>query len=375
MNNYQLFRRTQGGFSIVELMVASVISLVLLAGIMQIFAGSKATYRMSEGLSRLQESGRFALHLINQSVRIAGYSGCVAGVPMTSYLTVSSNLDFNFGQAVYGFEADGSTPGETLELTTDSFVASSTAADWNPDLDADVLGQALPGTDVFVVRGVEPGAVILVPPYQDSAGLFINQGSGFGDGDILMVTDCTKASIFQATNYQDVGGGDARVVHSNAAMTPGNTVSNWPGADTYGAGAELMRMSNTVYFVGLGGTAPNQYPALFRRRLGTGGNPSLVSEELLPGVENMQVLYGVDTTAVADSSVDAYLSAQQVEAANQWDRVISIRVGLLVRSEDQSDTVTDTGTYDVLGTTVDPLDDRRLRRVFTTATTIRNRAP
>jgi len=74
MNRIQsLQRSSQQGFSIVELLVAVVISMLLLTGVIQVFFSSKQTYASNEAASRLQENGRFALEFIAQSARHAGY--------------------------------------------------------------------------------------------------------------------------------------------------------------------------------------------------------------------------------------------------------------------------------------------------------------
>ena len=66
-------RSKQHGLSIVELLVAIVISMLLLTGVIQVFFSSKQTYASNEAASRLQENGRFALEFIAQSARHAGY--------------------------------------------------------------------------------------------------------------------------------------------------------------------------------------------------------------------------------------------------------------------------------------------------------------
>lgn len=63
----------QRGLSIVELLVALVISMLLMTGVVQVFLSSKQTYASNEAASRLQENGRFALEFIAQSARHAGY--------------------------------------------------------------------------------------------------------------------------------------------------------------------------------------------------------------------------------------------------------------------------------------------------------------
>ena len=63
------------GFSLVELMVALVITLILLAGIGQIFLSSKKSFVIQDSLGRMQENGRYAMETLAQDVRRAGYWG------------------------------------------------------------------------------------------------------------------------------------------------------------------------------------------------------------------------------------------------------------------------------------------------------------
>ena len=58
----------QSGLTLVEIMVALVVGAVLLTGVAQIYAGSKATYRLQDSLARLQENGRFALSFLTLSL-------------------------------------------------------------------------------------------------------------------------------------------------------------------------------------------------------------------------------------------------------------------------------------------------------------------
>lgn len=63
----------QRGLTVVELLVALVLSLLLMTGIIQVFLASKQTYATNEAMSVLQENGRFALEFIARSVRMGGY--------------------------------------------------------------------------------------------------------------------------------------------------------------------------------------------------------------------------------------------------------------------------------------------------------------
>ena len=63
----------QRGISLVEIMVALLLSLFLMGGVIQIYLSSKQTYRTQEGNSRLQENGRFAMEILSRQIRMAGY--------------------------------------------------------------------------------------------------------------------------------------------------------------------------------------------------------------------------------------------------------------------------------------------------------------
>ena len=66
----------QAGVGLVEIMVAVTLSLILMAGLVQVYTGNKQTYRIQESLSRVQENGRFALDFITRDLRSAGFLGC-----------------------------------------------------------------------------------------------------------------------------------------------------------------------------------------------------------------------------------------------------------------------------------------------------------
>lgn len=63
----------QVGFSVVEIMISLVLGLLVVAGVSQIYLGSKQSYRLNEAQSRLQEDGRFALEYLARNIRVAGF--------------------------------------------------------------------------------------------------------------------------------------------------------------------------------------------------------------------------------------------------------------------------------------------------------------
>lgn len=71
--NASILKYRQHGMTLIEIMVALVISLFLLAGLLQMFIATRQSSRIQENLSRIQENGRFGIEYINRVVRQAGY--------------------------------------------------------------------------------------------------------------------------------------------------------------------------------------------------------------------------------------------------------------------------------------------------------------
>ena len=134
------------------------------------------------------------------------------------------------------------------------------------------------------------------------------------------------------------------------------------------------------------GPAPSPYAASFNvtfaenwlrvRTGGANGGTALFCSidrgntwvEIVPDIENMQVLFGEKTGPTA---VDRYLAAGT--AGLDMTRVLNVRVALLHRSANLTAGATDTRTYNLVGTTVGPFNDQRIRTVATTNFVVRNR--
>jgi len=65
---------SQHGMSLVELMVAVTLSLILMAGVIQVHVSSKASYQLQHELSTLQQNQRMAIELLSKDIRKAGLS-------------------------------------------------------------------------------------------------------------------------------------------------------------------------------------------------------------------------------------------------------------------------------------------------------------
>ena len=343
------------GFTLTELLIATTIGLIVLGAVAQVFATSRTTYRVTEGLSRLQENARFGMHFLTWDIRMAGFMGCLQkSTTVTNHLNNPNDYSTNFvlGQFVngHGYTGSGSNP-----------------TDWTPALPASYFtaGEVVPGTDVLVVRhGSDVGHRVL-PPYMPtpSAALHIESGNGLSVNDIVIVADCRGADLFQLTGPTDPDL-TGTLNHNTGAVSqgPGNATQDL--SKTYEGDAEILRLVTNVYYIGRRNNDPKNPPGLFRKELDDG---VVVTEELVSGVDNMQVFYGEDSNS--DGTADVYRTADQVV---DWSTVVTARLGLLVRTLNYANSEVDTRVYGVLGSLIGPYNDRQQRRVFTTTVELRN---
>ena len=368
-------RRRERGVTLIELMVSLVIGLLLTGAIMQIFLRNRVTYAFNDGLSQIQENARFALDHVADTTRMAGFLGCLSNVGITNRLDGAANaFRDDLVNGLQGFEANGTTTGDTYAAADVDPAPLDDAAAWTPALPAELSDPArvIPGSDVLVVRNVSGVTSPLVSPFTDATQLHVGSPVDFLPGEVLVVTDCQKASIFQATAVTAVAGG-ADVDHDDTAMTPGNAVpTDWPPDQNYGLGSEVARLEATAFYVGQGESGS---PALFQLRLQrtNATTTDFQPEELVDGIDTMQVRYGVDTDA--DRQVDAWQTADAVDAANNWPSVLSVEITLLARASEEYGTEFDSVVHNVGSMQFDPVDDRRLREVFSTTIGLRNRLP
>lgn len=341
----------QTGMTLLEILIAMSIGLFLLAGVTQIFIGSKQTYRLQEAMSRVQENSRFAMDFISRDVRMAGYMGCYAGGGIENLLNDPTNTGWNLNSLVNGFDnvAAGFATIPNVVVNTDVIIVKE-------------LETANTPVTALHDGGVSPTGALTV----DSS---FNSGCTATDchkGEILLVTDCSQASLFQITDVQ-TSGANLTVAHTNSnTFTPGNNSASI--SNSYSTDAQAYRLQTYAYYIRMNSATPS-VPSLYRSLLQTAGGITLAltPEELVEGIENLQILYGADTDA--DGTANYYVPAGT--AGLNMSQVVAVRVSLLARS--LADRVTSTPvSYNYNFATTTPAD-RRLRRVVTSTIALRNR--
>lgn len=342
-------RRTLGnsrGLSLVELLVAMAVSLVLLGGIYQIFFSSTTTYSVNENFSRLQENARFAMTFLERDVRQAGFRGCRNdNSAFFNLLNNSTDFAFNFALPLEGFDA----------------VTSVTTKKWDRDLPA-LVTEPRKHSDILALRNQLEGTLSYLRSDMSSSMAAVPIPPGSEDkpyksagGDLVMLSDCQGATVFQVSSFAHAQGD---VFHLKDVGNPGNSTDDL--GRLYRRNAEIGRVATVLYYVR---ESDEKIPCLYRK-IG-----SADAEALVEGVESMHILYGVDDND--DQAADRYVAAS---ATLPWQRVVSLRVGLLLRSLTQVQRgEIDSQVYAVNGQTIGPMNDRHFRQVFLTTIGLRNR--
>ena len=324
----------QSGLTLIEMVIAVAIGLFLIVGIIEIFIGNKVTFRNATAQSRLQENGRFVTEFLSAELRNIGNIGCAGpGAPLNNTLNDTSGFAWNFENPIEGFEAK--------------------TTDWLPALDTEISAQTPTlESDILVVR-IPVGAIFpITSTTVNSSTATTSTQEDIVTGDIALISDCEEAAIFQVTSVLASGGLDT-FVHITGPGTPGNAESSL--GKSFDKAGQIRKLATVTYFVDRDASGKS---ALWRMQETT-------AEELIEGVENMQILYGV---APAGVEATKYVTADHV---SDWQQVTNIRIRFLVASL-QDNLTSKPLSYTFNGSTVTPTD-KRLRRIFTSTVNIRNR--
>lgn len=423
------------GLSLIELMIALALGVVLILGLSQVFGSVSASFGAAEGLARLQENARFAMEFLKRDLRMAAHLGCrndyqlvdVAGRRgyYNHFSTSNANTLAGYDSAPFVYQlhrpvevfdyntGGGTSPGDTLAAALAEFPAGvSSAASFTPPLPTALttntgglgtsgllgsdVGDLVPGSDVVLVRYLREDGAKLPGVIQTDGVLLNSAAANFPAWQVFGVTNCAAVSLFQITSA-----GPPAVSLQSGTSNLNRQDWGFDQEPIYSQGSEVYRYEFALFHVGR--TGANTPPALFRRRLlanPANANAALnfaPAEQLVPSVDMLQVLLGVDdepegagcaavptpATCIADDTVDVYRSAAEhfptgltTQQLFERQRTIkTLRVSLLVRSDEPlPGTAAPVATTRAVGdVVVTPPNDRRLRHVYDATIALRNR--
>ena len=329
--------------TMVELMVAMVVSLFISLAAISALIVSRQGFSTVDASSQLRDNGRFAADFIQRIVIQAGFKDPLYALAAPSAKDIADDAAGDIAANVTGFN---NASFKSSDLTT---------------ANARTVGSVGYGSDVLIVR------------YQT------------------------------AKKNNAVAGAELNLADGTMIDCAGNPITVIP--------IDRNDRMVSAFHVDVGSDGE---PSLMCATSATGSAP-FTSQPLIQGVENFQVLYGVDgwtagwasntaLTGVADSVPDKYLRADQLVVGgntaskatyDNWRRVRSIRIGMVLRgplnsqqekisqtfypffgmpknSAEVSSALALSSTSNDPGTVFAPTTDGRLRQVVTFTIHLRN---
>lgn len=300
-------KRREAGFSIIELMIAITLGLIILGGLAALFANASAARNELERNSRQIENGRFAIELLGDDLRIAGFYGELnvrslgaATVMPDPCSLVPADWSSAIPLHVFGYDNGVGAPAcipANLKPNTDILVVRRVAT-----CEAGVAGCAALAAGAPYIQTSRCSDQIAVTPYR--LGL---HGSTTWD---MMKKNCSAGVTTTQRLY---------VVH--------------------------------IYYIATDNGNGSPVPTLTRLDF---NGAAFATLPMVEGIEEFQVEYGIDTDGDgspegygADPNTFTIAGCTTCSAIENWNNVMTVRINLLARNIDQSPRYTDTKTYTI----------------------------
>lgn len=246
----------QTGLTLIELMVALAIGSFLMIGAIQIYNQSRQAFVINESIARVQETAQFAMDTIEADLRMAS----------------------NWGRNSRGLAVEGRSIIGDVNPTSLPLPVTDCGVDW-------VLNLALPidginngyGLTCVATGGSQVSSDVITVR---RASVLPVDPTVVGVGRLMIQTTRIQGEIFEG-------------VAIPTGFSPADSATH--------------NLIVTSYYVSPNSALINGVPTLRRHRLvGSAGGPTIIDEEVAPGVENLQIQLGVDIDQ--DNTVDRYVN-------------------------------------------------------------------
>lgn len=313
--------RDQRGTTLVEWMVSIAIGMILLTGLVVMFAEQSKAQSELEKSSRQIENGRYAMQILNEDLQMAGYYG-----EFSASLAAPASLPDPCSTVLADLEA-------AMAFPVQGYAAPATAAELPSCINS---ANHVPGTDILVVRGLEPTSWTLA-----------QVASSTPKGQVYLQTGLTSSGQLGWKMGQGTTA-TADVFNLQTQAKPGVPAGPAP----------LRKLLVHIYFVSpcsmmSGGSCTstsdggNPIPTLKMVELTASGNDAEMKIiPLVEGIERMQIDYGFDTTGgdgAPDGAPDSY--DKTAPSVADWANVMAVQVHLLARNNETSGGYLDKKSY------------------------------
>ncbi|NKN31669.1 PilW family protein [Marichromatium bheemlicum] len=331
----------QHGFSLIELMIASTISLLMIGALGALMVSTRTANTNLEELASLQEDARYAFMALGRDIRMAGYTG---GRPMPS----SEEAGGTSLQELWlpGLESD--SPG--LDLHPEFIAGGKTLS---PPLQGyDGSGDETPDK-LFVVRADTDHPFKLESPCDTSGPRMRKvecQSAGFPRKHEYWIESSPKnANVFAVESISPENGcGTTTPSTLTLTLEEKDTGNECPANLTNTETLRVYRLLARIYFIGDAEDPENiinpacktslKVSQIFTKQPDDDDEAVdyEVTYELIEGVSNMKIRYGVDDDG--DGSIEDYQTASTLDKnPADWGHVKSVRITLEMCSASNHD--------------------------------------
>jgi type IV pilus assembly protein PilW len=325
--------------TLIELMVALAIGAFLMIGAITVFMQSRTTFRVTDSMARLQENGRFVLDAMEADIRMAGFWGLTS----RSYEIVNRSGPAAADPNLLGTDDCG----KNWAIDLNNPVAGSNNA-WGWACTTALTPRAT--ADTLVVRRV---AEDLTTPATVTA-----MGN---DGTLYIMS--TRGGPLNGEIFADP-----------------NVPATWldpVGTDVF---AEIHRLVANGYYVSDTASAPNAgMPSLRMQTLDASTATGMRDREVLAGVEDLQIQFGIDTDAAGTEGesgvIDRYVNPDDMLLGNPNTAVLAVRIWLRIRSETDERGYVDNTNYVYADQNVPAIGDAFRRIIVSKTIYLRNARP
>lgn len=367
------------GFTLIEMLVSTTLGLLLLAGVATLFLSTTRSYRENDLIAGMQDQARFAMATLSRDLSLAGYWGGMLGADnlLPNLANESTEDDVTLATVALPAAADcgsAAVPNWSFDVSVplefrNQDSGTAIAAQWQ------CVGAHRAGTDALALRhvaGQTTGAMVL------------------GDSQVTLRPHHfylqTNGTIGTLTRWGSLGVGTPSATEQ-PALAP----------------MSFHRYYPRIYFVRDFSLTPGDgVPTLCRKELcptgfvadanpelascggGGAGSAGFYSECIAEGVEDLQIVWGLDDPDDSDDTVDHYSATPTAEQVARQAR--SVQVHLLMRSRRSDGQHLDAKTYrladkeaftpgtavDAIGTPADQQTRHFYRRAYSTTVHLRN---
>jgi type IV pilus assembly protein PilW len=320
----------QPGFTLIELMIAMILGLIVVAGVVSVFLAGQQSFRTNDALAGIQDSSRVAFEMMARDIREAGLTGCnsvndrIANVlgngPGTATAQWWADWDSVNNNTIRGFDS----------ATLDSAVAGAGALGGSSS-----LRLLAAGTDPVAIQSFHP-----------TSGEFVLQAQAvmpsLSAGDVVMACSPGQAAIFQlgaysaATRTATIGASTQVPGNTTSALNlPGEPACNPSSSPCFPPNSLLAKLTAVDWYVG---TNADGTDSLYRMTLqNDSGTPTATPQEMVRGVKLMAVEY---LNPSINALQNGFHTAATITTNNAWSGVTAVRVTLTVDSTFQRADVT-----------------------------------